>query len=91
MYQDSEKEKFQWHMVKKYYGVEVILEDAVNFAIDESYREALKENNIIPVDYPKIDVVEVGEGKDFVYTAEVTVYPEVELGEYKGLDSKENL
>ena len=34
---------------------------------------------------PKIDVVEVGEGKDLVYTAEVTVYPEVELGEYKGL------
>ena len=72
-------------VVKKYYGIEVLLEDAVNFAIEGSYSEVLKENNIIPVDYPKIDVVEVGEGKDFVYTAEVTVYPEVELGEYKGL------
>ena len=73
------------NVVKQYYGVGVLLEDAVNFAIDGSYSEVLKENNIIPVDYPKIDVVEVGEGKDFVYTAEVTVYPEVELGEYKGL------
>lgn len=73
------------NVVKKYYGIEVLLEDAVNFAIEGSYSEVLKENNIIPVDYPKIDVVEVGEGKDFVYTAEVTVYPEVELGEYKGL------
>ena len=73
------------NVVKKYYGVEVLLEDAVNFAIEGSYSEVLKENNIVPVDYPKIDVVEVGEGKDFVYTAEVTVYPEVELGDYKGL------
>ena len=79
------KGKVPMNVVKQYYGVEVLLEDAVNFAIDGSYSEVLKENNIIPVDYPKIDVVEVGEGKDFVYTAEVTVYPEVELGEYKGL------
>ena len=79
------KGKFPMNVVKQYYGVGVLLEDAVNFAIDGSYSEVLKENNIIPVDYPKIDVVEVGEGKDFVYTAEVTVYPEVELGEYKGL------
>ena len=78
------KGKVPMNVVKKYYGIEVLLEDAVNFAIEGSYSEVLKENNIIPVDYPKIDVVEVGEGKDFVYTAEVTVYPEVELGEYKG-------
>lgn len=79
------KGKVPMNVVKQYYGVGVLLEDAVNFAIDGSYSEVLKENNIIPVDYPKIGVVEVGEGKDFVYTAEVTVYPEVELGEYKGL------
>ena len=79
------KGKVPMNVVKQYYGVGVLLEDAVNFAIDGSYSEVLKENNIIPVDYPKIDVVEVGEGKDFIYTAEVTVYPEVELGEYKGL------
>ena len=79
------KGKVPMNVVKKYYGIEVLLEDAVNFAIEGSYSEVLQENSIIPVDYPKIDVVEVGEGKDFVYTAEVTVYPEVELGEYKGL------
>ncbi|MDO5779278.1 MAG: trigger factor [Clostridium sp.] len=79
------KGKVPMNVVKKYYGIEVLLEDAVNFAIEGSYSEVLKENNIVPVDYPKIDVVEVGEGKDFVYTAEITVYPEVELGDYKGL------
>ena len=72
-------------IVKKYYGVGVLMEDAVNFAIEGSYSKVLEENNITPVDYPNIDIVTAEEGKDFVYTAEVTVYPEVELGEYKGL------
>ncbi|MDY4253196.1 MULTISPECIES: trigger factor [unclassified Clostridium] len=80
------KGKVPMAIVKKYYGTGVLMEDAINFAIEASYSNALKENDIIPVDYPKIDIVTVEEGKDFVYTAEVTVYPEVELGEYKGLN-----
>lgn len=79
------KGKVPMAIVKKYYGIGVLMEDAVNFAIDASYSKALEENNIIPVDYPKVDVITAEEGKEFVYTAEVTVYPEVELGEYKGL------
>jgi trigger factor len=82
------KGKVPMAMVKKFYGVEVFYDDAINFAIDESYGEALNAENIKPVDYPKIDIVELGEGKDLVYTATVTVYPEIELGEYKGLDIK---
>ena len=78
------KGKVPMAMVKKMYGVEVFYDDAINFAIDESYPEALKEQDIKPVDYPKIDVIELGEGKELVYTATVTVYPEVKLGEYKG-------
>ena len=79
------KGKVPMAIVKKYYGVGVLMEDAMNFAIEGSYGKALEENNVMPVDYPKIDIVSVEEGKDFVYTAEVTTYPEVELGEYKGL------
>lgn len=80
------KGKVPMNVVKKYYGVEVLLEDAVNFSIEGSYAEALKENNVRPVDFPKVEVVQAEEGKDLIYTAEVTVYPEVELGEYKGLN-----
>ena len=80
------KGKVPMAIVKKYYGTGILMEDAINFAIDGSYSKVLEENNIIPVDYPKIDIVTAEEGKDFVYTAEVTVYPEVELGEYKGLN-----
>ena len=82
------KGKVPMAMVKKFYGVEAFYDDAVNFAIDESYPVALSEENIRPVDYPQIDIVELGEGKELVYTAVVTTYPEIELGEYKGLDVK---
>jgi len=82
------KGKVPMAMVKKFYGVEAFYDDAVNFAIDESYPASLSEENIRPVDYPQIDIVELGEGKELVYTAIVTTYPEIELGEYKGLDIK---
>jgi len=85
------KGKVPMAMVKKFYGVESFYDDAVNFAIDESYPLALNEENIRPVDYPQIDVVELGEGKELVYTATVTTYPEIELGEYKGLDIKKTV
>ena len=75
-------------MVKKHYGVEVLFEDAINTVISETYPKLVEENDLKPVDFPKIDVLEVGEGKDLVYTAEVTVYPEIELGQYKGLSVK---
>lgn len=86
--QGFRKGKVPMAMVKKFYGVEVLYDDAVNFVIDETYPAALAENDIKPVDYPKVDIVEIGEGKDLVYTAEITTYPEVELGEYKGLEVK---
>lgn len=82
------KGKVPMAMVKKHYGVEVLFEDAINTVISETYPKLVEENDLKPVDFPKVDVIEVGEGKDLVYTAEVTVYPEIELGQYKGLSVK---
>ena len=84
--QGFRKGKVPMAVVKKFYGVEALYDDAVNFAIEETYPTVLEENDIRPVDYPKVNIVELGEGKDLVYTAEITVYPEVKLGTYKGLE-----
>ena len=84
--QGFRKGKVPMAIVKKFYGVEVLFDDAINFCIDEVYTVALNENNVKPVDYPQIDVIEVGEGKDLVFKAKVTTYPEVKLGEYKGVE-----
>jgi len=82
------KGKAPMNIIKKMYGEGVFFEDAINFCCDDTYPEALKEYDINPLDYPKIDIIEIGEGKDFVYTASVAVIPEVKLGEYKGLEAK---
>ncbi|MBV4419697.1 trigger factor [Clostridium tyrobutyricum] len=84
------KGKAPMNIIKKYYGEGVFYEDAINFCCDDTYPIALKENDIKPVDYPKIDIVQIGENKDLIYSADVTVVPEVELGEYKGVEVKKN-
>ena len=82
------KGKAPMSIIKKMYGEGVFFEDAINFCCDDTYPEALKEHDINPLDYPKIDIIQIGEGKDFVYTASVAVVPEVKIGEYKGLEAK---
>lgn len=82
------KGKAPMNMIKKMYGEGVFYEDAINFCCDDTYPEALKEYDISPLDYPKIEIVEIGEGKEFIYTASVVVVPEVIIGEYKGLEAK---
>jgi trigger factor len=82
------KGKAPMNIVKKYYGEGALYEDAINFIYETTYPQVLVEHNINPVDYPSIDIVDIGEGKDFVYVATVPVMPEVELGEYKGIEVK---
>ncbi|MCD2347274.1 trigger factor [Clostridium guangxiense] len=82
------KGKAPFQIIKQYYGIGVFYEDAVNYCIDATYPKVVEENNIDPVAYPEIDIVTLEEEKDFVYTAKVTVKPEVELGEYKGVEVK---
>ena len=80
------KGKVPMAIVEKMYGPEVLFEDAAYVIYDDTYPKAIEEQNINPVDYPKLDIVQIEKGKDFIYTAEVTVRPEVKLGEYKGLE-----
>lgn len=82
------KGKAPMNLIKKYYGIEVLFDDAINFCCEDTYPKAIEENNLNPVDYPEIDIVQLEEGNDFIYTAKVVTKPEVELGAYKGLEVK---
>lgn len=75
-------------MVEKMYGVEVFYEDAANEIIPDAYADAAKESGLEIVARPEIDVVTIEKGKPFVFTAEVVLKPEVELGKYKGIKTK---
>ncbi len=80
------KGKAPRYMVEKFYGEQVLYEDAINAICPELYDRAVEENDISPVDKPEIDIKQIGEGQTFIFTAKVTVKPEVELGQYKGVE-----
>ncbi|NLN40705.1 MAG: trigger factor [Clostridiales bacterium] len=73
-------------IIERYYGEGIFYEDAINEACPKAYEEAVRESGIEPVGQPTIDIVQIGGGKSLIFTAEVTVKPEVELGQYKGIE-----
>jgi trigger factor len=81
------KGKVTRSIFEQHYGVESLYEEAINHVLQETYIQAVTENNIDVVAQPKIDldVTKVAKDKGFTYVAEVAVKPEVTLGEYKGL------
>lgn len=80
------KGKMPRGMFEKRFGVEALYQDAVDYLLPEAYAAAVEETGIEPVDRPEIDVEQIEKGKSFIFTAKVTVKPEVKLGEYKGLE-----
>ena len=72
-------------MIEKMYGPEVFYDEAENRMISEAYAKAYDECELELVSQPKIEITQLEKGKEFIFTAEVAVKPEVKLGEYKGL------
>ncbi|MBQ6814734.1 MAG: trigger factor [Lachnospiraceae bacterium] len=80
------KGKAPRQMIEKMYGVGVFYEDAANIIIPDAYaKEVSACTEIEVVSQPDIDVVQIEKGKPFIFTAEVALKPEVELGNYKGI------
>lgn len=71
------------------FGVESLYQDAVDIVLPEAYAKAVEEADIFPVDQPSINIDEIERGKPLVFTATVTIKPEVTLGDYKQLEVEE--
>ena len=80
------KGKVPQNMVEKMYGAGVFYEEAANICMPEAYDEAATESGLEIVSRPEVDVTQIEKGKDFIFTATVALKPEVELGEYKGIE-----
>lgn len=72
-------------MIEKMYGAGVFYEDAANILMQQTYPAAIDESGVDIVSRPTVDVVQIEKGKEFIYTAEVAVRPEVTLGKYMGV------
>ena len=75
-------------LIERMYGAEVFYEEAINIAFPDAYEEAVKEQELQVVGYPAVELVGDATGDGFTFKAIVPVYPEVTLGEYKGLTAE---
>lgn len=68
------------------FGVESLYQDALDIILPEAYQKAVEETGIEPVDRPEVDIEQLERGQNVIFKATVTVKPDVQLGEYKGLE-----
>ena len=75
-------------IIEGMYGQEVFFEEAINIAFPDAYEAAVKEQELQPVGYPDVEMVGEATREGFTFKATVPVYPEVTLGQYKGLSAE---
>lgn len=68
------------------YGPEIFYEEAINLLLPEAYSDAVEELKLEPVDTPEVDIEKIVKGEPLLAKIEVIVKPEVELGDYKGIE-----
>ncbi len=75
-----------------YYGEASLFEDAIDIVFSQEFYPAIIENKLDVVSRPdNLDVQEIGMGKELKFSVEVTVMPEVKLGEYKGVEAEKKV
>ncbi|MBR3720895.1 MAG: trigger factor [Clostridia bacterium] len=79
------KGKAPMSFVEKTYGSEIFYEDTFNEIVPEIFEKEIEENKLEVVSKPEIDIVQIGKGKELIFTAVVQTKPEVKLGKYKGI------
>lgn len=72
-------------IIEMHYGKEAVKQEAFEIVANKAYSEALDQEKLIPVSDPKVEESTFEEGKDMELIIKVTLKPEPELGEYKGL------
>jgi trigger factor len=73
-------------VLERVLGPGVVLDEAVEHLVQDAYREALLEKQILPLANADVEVVQAEEGKPLLFTATVPVRPEVELGDYRNFN-----
>jgi len=69
-------------MYERTYGTEHLWHEAAEDVIEETYREVVQREDLAPLDQPDVEITQLVEGQDLVYTAAVPIRPEVGFGDY---------
>lgn len=82
------KGKIPKNVIDTRVGKEVVLEEAARELVEVSYPKAVESSDIEPIDYPEVEITQIGEGKPFKFLAKVDVKPKAKLGSYKGVTAE---
>ena len=74
-------------VIEGMYGPEVFYQDAMDELAPAAYEFGLKESGLKTVGAPSISDVNITDDRAVAYTFSVSVYPEVTLGQYKGVEA----
>ncbi len=83
------KGKVPRKVLESHFGPEILHEEALEELVPPAYEKALEEAGIDPIKQPEFELVQVEEGKPLLFNALVEVLPEVDLGEYRGLEAEQ--
>lgn len=73
-------------IIEQMYGKTVFYNDAADEIVPELYEAAAKESGLDIASHPILKVIKMDDENPMVFTADVAVKPEVELGTYKGVE-----
>jgi trigger factor len=73
------------HIVERAVGWDAVRQETVEHLVPDLYRRAVDQAGIEPVGDPELSVDDVERDRPLVFTATVTVKPEVSLGDYASL------
>lgn len=83
------KGKAPLHIIETYYGSEIFFEDALNLIYADAVEEAIAESGLKVInDKMDFDMVSISKEDGVDFKVSVTTYPEIEIGEYKGLKAE---
>lgn len=83
------KGKAPLHLIEKYYGTEIFFEDALNLLYNDLVEEAIDASGLKVInDKMDFDLVSISKEDGVDFKVSVTTYPEIEIGEYKGLKAE---
>ncbi len=80
------KGKAPRRMIENLYGAEVFYNDAIEEIFPEIYKEAVVDRGLKAVGQPSISEMNFNDDKTVDLTIETALYPEVTLGQYKGIE-----
>src|SRR6186997_1236400 len=73
-------------VLERHLGPGAVLDEATEHLVQDAYREALVQEEILPLTNADVDVVQAEEGKPLIFKATVQIPPDVHLGDYKGFN-----